>query len=72
MDNIERKKVMETYHVKGMTCQHCVRAVTEAIKGLPNVEDVQVDLESGVVKIKGKPDKAAVKKAIEEEGYTLA
>lgn len=62
---------METYHVKGMTCQHCVRAVTEAIKGLPNVEDVQVDLESGVVKIKGKPDKVAVKKAIEEEGYTL-
>ncbi|MCT6879032.1 MAG: cation transporter [Commensalibacter sp.] len=63
---------METYHVKGMTCQHCVRAVTEAIKGLPNVEDVQVDLESGVVKIKGNPDKVAVKKAIEEEGYTLA
>lgn len=63
---------METYHVKGMTCQHCVRAVTEAIKGLPNVEDVQVDLESGVVKIKGNPDKVAVKKAIEEEGYKLA
>ncbi|MGL4686520.1 MAG: heavy-metal-associated domain-containing protein [Commensalibacter sp.] len=63
---------METYHVKGMTCQHCVRAVTEAIKGLPNVEDVRVDLESGVVKIKGNPDKVAVKKAIEEEGYTLA
>lgn len=63
---------MEAYHVKGMTCQHCVRAVTEAIKGLPNVEDVQVDLESGVVKIKGNPDKVAVKKAIEEEGYTLA
>lgn len=63
---------METYHVKGMTCQHCVCAVTEAIKGLPNVEDVQVDLESGVVKIKGNPDKVAVKKAIEEEGYTLA
>lgn len=72
MNNIERKKVMEAYHVKGMTCQHCVRAVTEAIKGLPNVEDVQVDLESGVVKIKGNPDKVAVKKAIEEEGYTLA
>lgn len=63
---------METYHVKGMTCQHCVRAVTEAIKRLPNVEDVRVDLESGVVKIKGNPDKVAVKKAIEEEGYTLA
>lgn len=63
---------MKTYHVKGMTCQHCVRAVTEAIKGLPNVEDVQIDLESGVVKIKGNPDKVAVKKAIEEEGYTLA
>lgn len=35
--------------VKGMSCGHCAEAVTKALKSLPGVGKVQVDLASGVV-----------------------
>ena len=36
-----------TYQVTGMTCEHCVRAVTEELKNLGGVSDVAVDLVPG-------------------------
>ena len=57
--------------VDGMTCDHCVRAVTDAVSPLPGVTGVAVDLGSGNVRIQGDPDVAVVRAAIEEEGYTL-
>jgi copper chaperone len=36
-----------TYHVAGMTCEHCVRAVTGELKNLGGVSDVTVDLVPG-------------------------
>ena len=33
-----------TYDVTGLTCEHCVRAVTSELGGLPGVQDVQVEL----------------------------
>ncbi|MDI2091028.1 heavy-metal-associated domain-containing protein [Commensalibacter oyaizuii] len=62
---------MQTYQIKGMTCQHCANAVKEAIEALPNVEETIVDLKTGTVKVKGNPDPAAFKAAIEEEGYEV-
>ena len=35
----------QTFSVTGLSCQSCVKHVTEAISGLPGVEDVSVDLE---------------------------
>jgi copper chaperone len=35
--------------VKGMSCAHCVAAMTKAMTGLPGVSDVRVDLASGRV-----------------------
>ena len=40
---------MPKIHVKGMTCSHCIAAVTKALEGLPGVSNVQVDLDSGQV-----------------------
>jgi copper chaperone len=57
--------------VEGMTCEHCVRAVTAAVSALPGVGGVTVDLTAGRVRVEGAPDAAAVKAAIEEEGYTV-
>lgn len=62
---------MNTYHVKGMTCEHCVRAVKEAVESLPHVQEAKVDLKTGNLQIKGNVDENALKKAIEEEGYEL-
>ncbi|MCO5319498.1 MAG: heavy-metal-associated domain-containing protein [Microthrixaceae bacterium] len=38
---------VETFEVVGMTCQHCVAAVTEELSGLPGVIGVDVDLGTG-------------------------
>ncbi|MHC1743462.1 MAG: heavy-metal-associated domain-containing protein [Syntrophobacteraceae bacterium] len=40
---------MRTIKVKGMSCQHCVKAVTKALGGLEGVTDVKVDLMAGEV-----------------------
>jgi copper chaperone CopZ len=63
-----------TYTVVGMTCEHCVRAVTGEIEGLPGVVGVRVDLASGVVAIASRNPlaDAEVGGAIEKAGYRLA
>lgn len=60
-----------TYHVTGMTCDHCVHAVTEELNKVDGVESVSVNLEEGTVAIAGTPTKADVQAAIEEAGYAL-
>ena len=61
---------METYEIKGMTCQHCVRAVERALGKVPGVRAVRaVDLERGRAQIDGSPDEQAVIAAIRAEGY---
>ncbi len=59
--------------VDGMTCDHCVRAVTGAITGVAGVTDANVDLEAGAATVTGEGvDLAAVLAAITEEGYEAA
>ncbi len=57
--------------VSGMTCGHCVAAVSKAVRAVPRVEDVAVDLAKGEVAVKGNPDPDAVRAAIVEEGYEV-
>lgn len=66
--------VTATFQVAGMTCGHCVAAVTEEVTaGVPGVSQVQVDLASGQVTVTSdRPvDQDAVKDAVEEAGYQL-
>ncbi|HSY23080.1 MAG TPA: cation transporter [Polyangiaceae bacterium] len=55
--------------VTGMTCDHCVRAVTSALRKVPNVQSVQVRLATGAVDIEGDPDLSSTLRAVREEGY---
>ncbi|MGW0762209.1 heavy-metal-associated domain-containing protein [Streptomyces sp. NPDC002814] len=66
--------VQKVYDVKGMTCDHCVQAVSSELSGLPGVEDVQVDLPSGQVTVTSERqlDPGAVAAAVDEAGYELA
>ncbi len=57
--------------VSGMTCGHCVAAVSKAVRVVPGAEDVAVDLGRGEVTVKGNPDPQAVRAAIAEEGYEV-
>lgn len=63
-----------SFAVEGMTCDHCVQAVTKEVAQVPGVTDVSVDLTSGRVDVtsEGDLDSAAVRAAVEEAGYEMA
>jgi copper chaperone len=62
-----------TINVSGMTCGHCVSAVTMELSLLPTVTEVAVDLESGQVTITSDValQQAQLATAIDEAGYEL-
>lgn len=64
---------MTTYQVSGMTCSHCVHAVTAEVTEIKAVTDVTVDLTAGTVTVfADQPvDPARVAAAIREAGYEL-
>ena len=60
--------------ISGMTCEHCVRAVINAISGISGTSDVTVNLEDGSASFGYDPVKTgleAIKAAIAEEGYAV-
>jgi copper chaperone CopZ len=66
--------VRNTYTVEGMTCGHCVSAVSEELNRLPGVRGVEVDLASGAVTVAsdGPLPIDEVRAAVDEAGYALA
>jgi copper chaperone CopZ len=63
-----------TYTVVGMTCGHCVNAVTEDVSLVPGVTTVDVDLASGALTVTSETpvDEEVVRAAVEEAGYEVA
>ena len=62
----------KTYQVSGMTCGHCVKAVSEEVGQVSGVFHVSVDLDKGLVTVKGSGiDDAAIKAAVDEAGYAV-
>ncbi|MGI8760057.1 MAG: heavy-metal-associated domain-containing protein [Jatrophihabitantaceae bacterium] len=60
------------YTVSGMTCSHCVDAVSTALGAVPGVEDVAVDLSSGQVTVSGDEfTDEQVRAAVDEAGYEV-
>lgn len=62
---------MQQFKVSGMSCGHCVRAVTQAIQALDQGARVEVDLAAGVVHVDARLDAAQIQEAISEEGYEV-
>ncbi|HVE52582.1 MAG TPA: cation transporter [Ramlibacter sp.] len=62
----------QTFQVQGMSCGHCVGAVTQAVKSVDPQAEVNVDLASGKVEVQSAGDPGAIARAIEEEGYKVA
>jgi len=60
---------MQRFNVQGMTCGHCVKAVTNAIKNDDPAAQVQVELASGVVQVESSLPAERVVELIREEGY---
>ena len=58
------------YRVDGMSCDHCVVAVTSEVSEVAGVQAVDVDLETKLVRVSGAAiDDTAVVAAIDEAGY---
>ncbi len=62
---------MLTLEVKGMTCGHCVKAVTAAVKEVASDAEVVVDLDAGRVQVRGTANAAQVGAAIADAGYEV-
>ena len=63
-----------TINVGGMSCDHCVKAVTNAVNALPGIGSVAVDLRVGTVTVEydlGAVDEAKIKAEIEDQGYEV-
>lgn len=59
--------------ITGMTCDHCVHAITTAVKDVPGVSGAEVSLEGKSAVISGDSfDVQKILDAIEEEGYSAA
>jgi len=63
---------MQLFKVQGMSCGHCVRAITQAVQARDQAAEVQVDLAAGEVRVASRLPAAEVIEAIAEEGYTVA
>jgi copper ion binding protein len=60
-------------YIEGMSCQHCVNHVTEALKEISGVKTVDVDLKGkyAIVEADRQIDDSEIKNAIEEAGYEV-
>jgi copper chaperone len=62
---------MYEFKVDGMSCNHCVQAITKSLTKLDSRAKVQVDLESKLVKVDSVEDPKILAAEIEEAGYTV-
>ncbi len=70
----EKEKGMTTIKINGMSCRHCVMAVTKALAGIDGIKDVQVDLEKGEAAFTEEKtiDRALIRERIVKAGFDVA
>jgi len=66
--------MMTTINIKGMSCNHCVMAVTEALNEIDGVKDIKVNLAEGEATFDEVTpvDMNTVKEKIKKAGYEVA
>ncbi|MPZ66147.1 MAG: cation-transporting ATPase [Pseudonocardiaceae bacterium] len=63
----------QDYTVTGMSCQHCVNAVTAEVSGIDGVTGVDIDLDSGRMRVHSERqlDDDKIRAAVDEAGYEI-
>ena len=61
-----------TFTVKGMSCGHCEKAVTQAIRSVDPQAQVQIDRQQERVQVQSQQSREALATAIADEGYSVA
>ncbi len=62
----------QVLNVQGMTCGHCEKSVTTAIKLLDPQAEIHIDRNQNRVEVDSTQTREALAEAIREEGYTVA
>ena len=62
----------QTFTVTGMTCGHCEKAVTRALKQADPLAEVTIDRAANQVVVQSGQARELLAKAIAEEGYEVA
>jgi copper chaperone len=62
----------QTFTVTGMTCGHCEKAVTRALKQADPQAEVKIDRSKNLVEVQSQQPRESLAKAIADEGYTVA
>ena len=62
----------QTFTVTGMTCGHCEKAVTRALKQIDPLAEVRIDRAAGQVVVQSHQAREVLAQAITEEGYQVA
>ena len=60
--------------VGGMSCDHCVKAISKALEALPGISGVTVNLSGGTVTVEHDPARAPLERIaaeIEDQGYDV-
>ncbi|WP_226659992.1 copper chaperone CopZ [Pseudalkalibacillus hwajinpoensis] len=63
-----------TLKIEGMTCDHCKAAVTNSLKELEGVSEVEVDVKAGTAKVAYDSSSVSISEmneAVEEQGYDI-
>ncbi len=61
----------QNFTVTGMTCGHCEKAVTRAVKQLDAQAEVAIDRSANQVRVKSEQPRDAIAQAIADEGYVV-
>jgi copper chaperone len=63
---------MQTFNVQGMSCGHCVKAITQAVQARDPAADVQIDLGARTVQVQSSLPASTLIEVIREEGYEVS
>ncbi len=64
--------MIQTFTVTGMTCGHCEKAVTRALKQVDPQAQVTIDRSANRVDVESSQERALLSQAMTEEGYAVA
>ena len=58
------------FQINDIHCEKCVEKIRQALENLAGLEEVHFNLDEKTIKIEGEADPIAIKKIIQEVGYT--
>lgn len=68
---MEELRMKKKISIEGMSCEHCVAHVKNALEGIDGVSAVEVNLEGKYATVETDVNDEILKEAIEEEGYDV-